>query len=78
MGPLPKREGTQFQILVFGPFTPKLRSGGVGTVLPLKTAHVHVGPFSKDRNRTLFRGPNGPKPKIENVVSQGRVWYVYL
>ena len=77
---IPYPEIPNFQILVFGPFTPQIeewRGRDLSSFFRNEKLHVFIlALFQKTVIGPFFEARTGQKPKIEILVSQGRVWYV--
>ena len=77
---IPYPEIPNFQILVFGPFTPQIeewRGRGLSGFFGNEKLHFFIlALFKKTVIGPFFEARTGQKPNIENLVSQGRVWYV--
>ena len=77
---IPYPETPNFQFLVFGPFTPQIeewRGRDLSSFFGSEKLQIFIlALFKKTVIGPFFEARTGPKPKNENLVSQGRVWYV--
>ena len=77
---IPYPEIPIFQFLVFGLFTPQIeewRGRDLSSFFGCEKLHICIlALLQKTVIGPFFEARTGQKPNIENLVSQGRVWYV--